>query len=186
MVSLQYAQQPGASSEPEDLDFMGVGDVYDSLTTALTDLRAHCPLDGVPIIYHGFSRGSAISFDIALHDRGPEGMRAFAAFISDSGSSLAAGDGQPPDYVLNSSSDAYNGVHFWLYCGAQDHDGMTCEGMDKMAELLPMHGATVELFQYQEGGHGIFIRGRDEATTPAIEAMLEYIDSNAYLEAAGQ
>jgi len=183
VAALEYAQQPGESSEPEDLDFMDTGEIYEDLRTMLEDLKAHCPLENVPVVYHGFSRGSAISFDIAFRDASPDGMHAFSTFIADSGTALSTNNGRPPDYFQDASHNAYQGVHFWLYCGGRDHGGQTCTGMEKMLDLLPHYGATVdEFYTYPPGGHGIFVHAHGEKGTPAIEAMVRYINSNVYLD----
>ncbi|NOZ71439.1 MAG: hypothetical protein GXP38_05920, partial [Chloroflexi bacterium] len=152
--------------------------IYASLRTVFSQLQAHCPLDDTTVVYHGFSMGSARSFKIGFLDRAAEGMKRFAAFIADSGTEFAETGGEIPDYLQNASADAYNGARYWLYCGGEDHDGMTCEGMKRMGPLLSEHGATVTTYRYETGGHGIFSTVRPGSPpSPALLAMFEYIDT---------
>ena len=187
VVALQYAEEDVADTDPrEDFVFDKADAVYPNLVAAYDELRAHCPIDNVPIVLHGFSRGSAMSYHLALMDRGAEGRHLFSAFIADSGGTGPTGTGDtPPGYLRDAPQDAYHGARFWLYCGMEDEDGVRCDDMEKARQIIQAHGAIVdELYVNPTGGHGIFIRGRDEATTPAIEAMLAYIDAIEYSEPA--
>ncbi len=128
------------------------------------------------ILYHGFSRGSALSFQIALMDRGNDGMGFFSSFISDSGGGFAETGGEIPGYIQNAPADAYQGAHFWLYCGGKDHNGRTCQDMDRMEKIIPTLSGTVdELYKYDPGGHGIFITAENGGKSPALQALIEYI-----------
>ncbi len=187
VVALQYAEEDVADTDPrEDFVFDRADAVYPNLVAAYDELRAHCPLDNVPIVLHGFSRGSAMSYNLALMDRSAKGRRLFAAFIADSGGAGPTGSGDKlPGYLQNAPPDAYDGAHFWLYCGMKDEDGVRCDDMESIHQQLLSYGAIVDEFYVNpQGGHGIFIRGRDEATTPAIDAMLAYIDAIEYSEPA--
>ncbi len=180
VVALQYAEEDVEDTDPrEDFVFDEARAVYTNLVAAYDELQAHCPIDNVPIVLHGFSRGSAMNYHLALMDRGAEGRHLFSAFIADSGGTGPTGTGDtPPGYLKDAPQDAYHGARFWLYCGMKDEDGVRCDDMEKAQQLIQAHGAVVdELYVDPTGGHGIFIRGRDEATTPAIEAMLAYIDA---------
>ncbi len=183
IAALQYAQQPGASNEPEDLDFMDAQEVYESIRTILDDLQMYAPLDETLIVYHGFSRGSALSFQMALMDRAPEGLGAFAAFISDSGGGFAETNGEIPGYIQNAPTDAYLGAHFWLYCGGKDHNGRTCQDMERMEKIIPTLGGVVdELYQFDPGGHGIFITAEKGNKSPPLQALFEYLQRLAARE----
>lgn len=152
---------------------MDAQEIYESIRTILGDLQAHAPLDDALFVYHGFSRGSAFSFQVALMDRAPEGMGAFASFISDSGGGFADTGGEIPGYIQNAPANAYQGAHFWLYCGGADHNGRTCQDMDRMEKIVPtLDGVVDELYKFDPGGHGIFNSGQK---SPALEAMFEYI-----------
>jgi hypothetical protein len=141
-------------------------------------LQNYCPLDNTSIIYHGFSRGSARSFEIALLDRADDGAQLFSTFISDSGTGLAEHKGQMPPMLQAAAPDAYSGARFWLYCGEQDHEGQTCRGMTKMEQFIPAHGGTVDAFyKYPPGGHGIFNTVKPNGPGKALTALFEYIDT---------
>ncbi len=187
VVALQYAEEDVADTNPrEDFVFDRADAVYPNLVAAYDELRAHCPLGDAPIVLHGFSRGSAMNYNLALMDRGAKGRRLFSAFIADSGGTGPAGTGDtPPGYLKDAPPNAYQGARFWLYCGMKDEDGVRCDDMEKARQLIQAHGGIVdELYVNPTGAHGIFIRGRTETTTPAIEAMLAYIDAIEYSEPA--
>jgi len=176
LVALQYAWQDETAEEGYAFD--DADQIYENLRTVFGQLQAHCPLDDTAVVYHGFSRGSARSFEIALLDRAADGMGVFSAFISDSGTGFAETGGEVPTYLQEAAPDAYSGARFWLYCGGQDHDGMTCEGMRRMGPLLEEHGATVTTYRYAPGGHGIFSTVRPGGPPSlALNAVFEYIDA---------
>jgi hypothetical protein len=105
-------------------------------------------------------------------------MGVFDAFISDSGTGFADTGGEMPLYLQQASANAYNGARFWLYCGGEDHEGMTCEGMKRMGPLLEERGAIVDTWRYAPGGHGIFATVKPGSPpSEAITAMYNYIDS---------
>ncbi len=124
--------------------------------------------------------GSARSFEIALLDRAADGAHIFSSFISDSGTGFAEYNGQLPPMLQAAGTDAYEGAHFWLYCGGQDHDGQTCRDMEKMERFIVSHGGTVDAFnEYPQGGHGIFstVNPGNGRSNTELAAMLDYIDS---------
>ncbi len=179
VVALQYAEVDVADQNPrEDFIFDDAGTIYTNLITAYDELRAHCPISDVPVALHGFSRGSAMNYQLALMDRGQEGRQAFSSFVCDSGGAGSIGSaGTIPGYLRNAPPDAYDGAHFWLYCGEQDYDGQRCEDIDWMRGLILDHGGTVDAFyRNPTGGHGIFITG-EERPTAAQLALFDYIDS---------
>ncbi len=175
LVALQYARADPSAEEGYAFD--DAGQIYATLRTLFDELQAHCSLDNTNVVYHGFSRGSARSPKIALLDRSDEGMKRFAAFIADSGTDLADTGGEIPAYLQEAAPDAYSGAHFWLYCGGKDHDGQTCDDMQRIGPLLEEHGATVETYRYEPGGHGVFATTRPgEPPGEALDAMYEFID----------
>ncbi len=177
VVALQYAEEDLTDEDPNEEHLFDEGAVvYANLTTAYDELQAHCPLQGVPAIYYGFSRGSALSYHLALLDRSPEGRGLFSAYIADSGGTGPAGTGDtPPGYMQDASPVAYDGAHFWLYCGMKDFDGVRCDDMEKASALIQRHGGVVDEFHVSTtGGHGIFNRGVSQAT---LNAMLDFIAS---------
>ena len=175
VLSLQYAQEDLTGG---DLLFDSGAEIYENLRTALGELRAHCPLSDTALALHGFSRGSARAIEIALMDRAPDGMKAFASFIADSGTGFAESGGAIPPYLENAPPGAYSGAHFWLYCGELDHGGQTCTDMDRLAPIIRGLDGTVDaLYKNPTGGHGIFITEPGESPTGAQLALFDYIDS---------
>ncbi len=149
LVAVQY-YDPATKSYDDDAV------IYDNLRTALAELEAHCPIAGSDIFYHGFSRGSAQSFPVAVRDRA--GDRLFAAFIADSG---CAGLNYPT--LRDAPADALSAAHFWLWCGQNDVSTVdpgrtTCQVMaGEMRPYVESHGGVVDaLIQEEGGGHGMF------------------------------
>ena len=174
VVSLQYAEEDPIGG---DLLFDNGAQIYENLRTALSDLRAHCPLADTSLALHGFSKGSARAVELALMDRAPDGMKTFAAFVADSGTGFAESGGEIPPYLQNAPPGAYSGAHFWLYCGELDHGGQTCTDMDRLAPIIHDLSGTVDaLYKNPSGGHGIFITQPEEAPTAAQLALFDYLD----------
>ncbi len=173
LVALQYAEEdPSGELIYDDSDR-----IYEDLRTMIGQLQSLCFLGDIPIILHGFSMGSARSFELAIADRADGGMRAFSAFIADSGTAFAETGGELPQFILDAGPNAYDGARFWLYCGGADHDGQTCFDMEDMNVLILDRGAVVDDFYVNPlGGHGIFAGHTPGAPGPALTAMFDYID----------
>ncbi len=131
--------------------------IYQNLEAVVGDLRAHCPITGSDIFYHGFSMGSANSFPVAVRDRAAAD-HLFAAFIADSG---CAGLNHPT--LKNAPDDALTGARFWMWCGENDISTisptrMTCAVMrDDMIPYVEGHGGQVDALVEEEGtSHGMF------------------------------
>jgi hypothetical protein len=173
-IALQYAEE----SSRGRYRFDDSRAIYRLLRRALGILRRHVPLEGVPLILHGFSRGSARVFELAAMDRAPGGMHAFSAFIADSGTVFPEYRGRLSPYLERIGPDAYAGARFWLYCGGRDHGGRTCRGLARMARFVRAHSGTVDtLYRYPPGGHGIFLTGGLHRQSPPLEALFSYINS---------
>lgn len=174
IAALQYAEEDFSGN----LSFDDSVQVYKNLLIMLGMLHEHCSLDDVPVVLHGFSRGSARTFELALLDRSDDGVKAFSAFIADSGTVFPENDGRLSVLLQNAAPDAYRGARFWLYCGGRDHGGQTCQGMEKKQHFVLAHGGIVdEFYQYPPGGHGIFITATPQSSGPALIALFDYIDS---------
>ncbi len=176
LVTLQYAWQDETAED--GYAFAGAEQIYADLQTIFEEMSAYCPLEDTAVIYHGFSRGSARAFKVALLDRDRAGAPLFSAFIADSGTEFADTGGGIPAYLQEASANAYDGANFWLYCGGEDHDGQTCEGMKRMEPLLDERGAAVTTYRYASGGHGVFATVHPGGPpSEALNAMLSYINS---------
>ena len=173
-IAVQYAEKDGGGNLRFDDSFA----LYGLLRKTLKILREHCPLQGVPIVLHGFSRGSARVFELAALDRAPDGMHAFSAFIADSGTVFPEYRGRLSPYLQQISHDGYNGARFWLYCGGRDHRGRTCGGLARMSGFVRNHQGTVdELYRHPPGGHGIFLTGGLRRRSRPLETLFSYINS---------
>jgi len=87
--------------------------IYANLTTAYEQLQTHCPIADAAVALHGFSRGSALNYQLALMDRGASGRQAFSSFVCDSGGPGPIGSaGIMPGYLEGAPPDAYAGAHF--------------------------------------------------------------------------
>ena len=181
LVALQYYDR---QSKQYDDDAV----IYQNLQTLWADLQSHCPVAGSALFYHGFSRGSAQSFAVAIRDRASEQL--FAAFIADSG---CAGLNYPT--LRDAPADALAGARFWMWCGENDvstvdHDRMTCDVMQEdMRPYVEEHGGGVDALIQEEGAaHGMFsgCTAEDDADCtprkagslgPSLPLLFEYIES---------
>jgi len=171
-LALQYAE----TGTDNRLRFDSSQEVYSLLAKSLDLVAARYPLDGVPVVLHGFSKGSAMVFELAAMDRAPDGRGLFRAFIADSGTVFPDHQGRLSPLLQALEPTGYAGARFWLYCGTRDHNGQTCRGMNRMDRYVRSHGGRVDaLYQYQGGGHGIFITGGPRRHSDALEAMFSYI-----------
>ncbi len=150
VVALQYYGGSGDDYDPDDV-------IYANIQAAMEQVRAHCPLETTHVFYHGFSRGSAQAFPIAVRDRG--GDKLFSAFIADSGTSSL-----DYDTLASASDNALTGSRFWMWCGQHNCSSVTpysstmCERMEEdMVPYVEGHGGTVDaLVKDPSGCHGIF------------------------------
>lgn len=173
IIAVQYAQE----DENGRLSYDDSPALYALLEKTVNLLRRHCPLQGVTIILHGFSRGAARVYELAAMDRAPGGMRAFSAFIADSGAVFAEYRGRLSPYLERLGLDAYDGARFWLYCGGRDHEGRTCRGIEKISWFIRRHGAVVDaVYRHPPGGHGIFLTGGVHRRSKPLEALFSYIN----------
>jgi len=181
LVALQYYDPRTNEYDDDEI-------IYQNLGAVLDELQAHCPIAGSDVFYHGFSRGSAQSFPVAIRDRA--GRQAFAAFIADSG---CAGLDHPT--LRNAPADALDGARFWMWCGENDISTvdpgrMTCEVMEEdMRPYVESHGGQVDALIREEGaGHGMFegcVTDPDPDCTPrtadnlgpSLPLLFEYIES---------
>jgi hypothetical protein len=109
------------------------------------------------VMFHGFSRGSAISYAVAALDAG-RGRRYFALNVASSG-------GVALDYPATRSivNGAYGdhplrGTHWVTAAGAKDAERDGIAAMRRTAEWLKEQGATVELsIEDANLGHGALV-----------------------------
>ncbi len=174
VVALQYAQL-GADGE---YVFDESEEVYAHLLSAYETIGEHCPIEDATVILHGFSRGSEEIYHQAALDYSEDGEHLFAAFVADSGAGFVLSEGRDPAFIHDGDPDLFGGAHFWLYCGGHDHEGRTCEGMERMQPLLEAHGAVVDaLYTYPEGGHGILPTFNNGRPSRALRDFFTYLDN---------
>lgn len=170
LAALQYGESCTGTSTNFDNGYA----IYSNLSEMLSLLRANCPLTDIPVVYHGFSRGSARSVEIAILDKA-RGECGFAAYIADSGTWVA--EGGQSEILSNCAADGMSGRHFWLYCGSNDNGGQTCTDMDQVFNFIQNKGGIIDDFvSCPTGGHGIFITGNPTVPGASLEAMYGYID----------
>ncbi len=175
IIALQYAETDSSGN----LHFDDSRTIYSNLLEIINQLREHLHMEDVPLVLHGFSRGSARVFEIAALDRAPDGMRAFSAFIADSGTVFPENQGRLSQLLREFGETAcYKGANFWVYCGGRDHRGRTCRGLARMCAFVREHGGKINTFyQYPPGGHGIFITGGPNRPSPALDSLFSNIDN---------
>lgn len=135
-------------------------------------------------VLRGFSRGGAMSFEVAALDAA--GAKRFTGIANESG-------GVPKDGLIEAkdptaSRDQYEATfqffsaltegtaplttfenqHFFLYCGLKDEEWGTemCENMDRANTLVPKYGGTIDEFiRDPEGIHMGLIRDEEHYQT---------------------
>ncbi len=174
IIALQYAE----TDAQDDMRFQNCHEIYQNLRSIVEHIgKADSHISNNTLILHGFSRGAARIFELAALDRAANGMHVFAAFIIDSGSSLAENQGELSPFLDKLSRNAYNGARFWLYTGAGDHGGRTCIDLRKMSKFITDHGGKVDdLFIYDTNQHGILITGGPYMKSKALNALFTYIN----------
>jgi len=149
--------------------------VYSLLATALEYVGVHYGADIHKAAYEGFSRGSAIAYNVAYWDRALD-SNYFDLFICHSGGMHDPG----PPFIegLRAGSwgtDVFSGQHFYLYCGKQDKEWgpAMCEYMHNAEQIVTEYGGTVERFvEDPEGGHADFLL-TDDYYEDAIQVWFE-------------
>ncbi len=180
IIAVQYAdelleQSPGAFERVSD----SAETIYDNSLDVLKKLNVKYIIEDSIVVYHGFSGGSSLSYQLALLDYGTDGHKLFKAFIADSGGPEKSSEPQEiPDYLKDASSDAYNNAHFWMYCGEQDQKGLRCSYMEWFSSILADHGAIIdEFYKNKHGRHGFFLDQESEYKTKTLQEVFNYIES---------
>lgn len=166
IIALQWYK--GYSNLPPN-DYCTDIKVYEYIDTAL--IRIQYPSNKV--LFHGFSRGSAVSYAIAFRDvQLPKGKNYFCTIFSN------AGKADSTYFLYNQINSGiyghtfYSGKNWGMYCGESDPDPNQngCPGMNEAKLWVEANGATVGLFISDPIlGHGGFHQ------TPAyIDSCLNY------------
>jgi len=159
----------------EDEIYLPTEAVYQLLTTALEYMAQEYDADIHKAAYEGFSRGSAISYEIAYLDR-TIGTNHFALFICQSGGMHDPG----PPFIESLragelGNNVFEGQHFFMYCGMQDEQwgSAMCDYMHNAEQLVTEYGGTVERFiEDPQGGHAGLLK-TDAYYEDAIETWFE-------------
>ncbi len=143
--------------------------LYEYIDTALT--RIQYPSNKA--FFHGFSRGSAISYAIAFRDvQPPKGKNYFCTIMSNSGRP------NPDSTYLYSQINSgmyghtfYNGKKWGMYCGGLDPGIETrCQAMDSAKVWVEANNGVVGLFISDDTlGHGGL-----QQTPTYIDSVLNY------------
>ena len=175
----QYAKAKGVGiiamqwyrgySVPYPNEYFGDITLYEYIDTALT--RIQYPSNKA--FFHGFSRGSEISYAIAFRDvQPPKGKNYFCTIMSNSGRP------NPDTTYLYSQINSgmyghtfYNGKQWGMYCGGQDPGIETkCDAMDSSKLWVEANNGVVGLFINDDTlGHGGF-----QQTPVYIDSALNY------------
>ncbi len=164
IIAMQW-YRGDASVSPND--YFDDTTLYNYIDTALT--RIQYPFNKA--FFHGFSRGSAISYAIAFRDVQKSGKNYFCTIMSNSGK---------PDssYYLyaqinsgNFGHTFYNGKHWGVFCGGLDSGLQTCcQAMYDSKLWVEANNGIVDLFiQDPNLGHGGF-----QQTPAYIDSALNY------------
>ncbi len=159
LIALQYHDPEAAS----DTGYLSVNDIYLALDEVLADRVASGKAAPHGHIFHGFSRGSANQYGLAILDR--QQNQWSTTFIADSGAWAPGTDPLPvvQDAMEDGDSTLLAGVSFYIYNGLQDHDPQQngTYGQNQAAEVMQDLGASVERVEDTTGCHSAFLTGED-------------------------
>lgn len=136
--------------------YMEPADVYTCLHAVLQYLRTNKNLSAEKFILQGFSRGSAISYEVTYLDQiGSNWFTATAALSGgvpvDSKLEVKSGKGADGFFLkLNTdkvSTSAYTNHHWFMYCGMEDEEWGTtmCDQISNAEMLVKKYGGIVDV-----------------------------------------
>lgn len=161
---------------PQSDQYLEPDVVHEIITVALDYMQSRYGTDVHKAAYTGFSRGSAISYEVTFYDR-QTGTEYFALTISHSGGVPLTG-GRPFFAELEAGAygaEPFAGTHFFMYCGMQDEYWGTeqCAQMHNAEQIVSGYGATIDQFiEDPDGGHTGF-RDNPEYHEQAILRFIE-------------
>ncbi|MBS1794962.1 MAG: hypothetical protein JSS81_13965 [Acidobacteria bacterium] len=150
-------------------DYYSPREAYDNLAAALKALK----IEKGRALFHGFSRGSANSYYLALFDHAAKNDY-FGLVLSNAG---GAGEDYPLYREITEGkfgAKPFDGVRWMTFCGARDQnpDRDGCPAMRRSAKFVEKYGGTVKLaLEDPNGDHGGFHRNPDN-----IEKAMELFD----------
>lgn len=150
-------------------DYYTPREAYDQIAPALKELK----IEKGKAMFHGFSRGSANSYYLALFDRA-EKTNYFGLIVSNSG---GAAEDHPIYREITAEKygkKPFDGLQWITYCGGQDPqpDRSGCPAMQKSVKFVEKYGGVVKLsVEDKNGDQGGFLRNADN-----IEKTLEIFD----------
>lgn len=141
---------------PDDRAYLPVNQIYRYIDEVLRREQVRAGR----VLFHGFSRGSAVSYAVAAFD-GHTGNRYFGLIVANAGK--AAAD-FPPNRDIAAGrfgSTPYTGSRWITVCGGRDpnpdRDG--CPGMRDSAEWIRRYGGELlYAIEDPQGDHGVFHR----------------------------
>jgi len=149
--------------------------VYLLISTAMEYVGRTYGADIHAAAYEGFSRGSAIAYQIAYSDRVLDSDY-FALFICHSGAMHEPGSLFIENLRTGAfGENAFEGQHFFMYCGMKDEQWGTamCDYMDDAEQIVTKHGGIIERFvKDPDGNHGGFLES-DTYYEDAINTWLK-------------
>jgi hypothetical protein len=150
-------------------DYYTPRESYDQIVPVLKELK----IARGKAMFHGFSRGSANSYYLALFDRA-EKTNYFGLILSNAG-------GAAEDYPLYREIAAekygkkpFEGLNWMTYCGEFDPnpEKSGCPAMRQSAKFIEKYGGSVKLvIEDKKGDHGGFLHSPEN-----IERALELFD----------
>lgn len=144
-------------------------EAYENIAPILKDLK----IEKGKTMFHGFSRGSANSYYVALFDHQAKNDY-FGLILSNSG---GASEGYPlyREVVAEKfGKNPFEGINWMTFCGQKDpnpeRDG--CPAMQRTAKFIEKYGGKVKLaIEFKDGDHGGFHRNSEN-----VEKALDLFD----------
>lgn len=179
IVAVQYHDE----SAPDDAGYLSIESttggepdlerLVDTVLSAERDAGRAAPGGH---LFHGFSRGSANMYPLAVLD-GATGQRWGTRFIADAGAWPLGTPGPSPiaDAVAARRTDALAGVSFYVFYGAQDHDPDRGATQRNAADVVRMLGGEATVVEDPTGCHAVMEMGAE--SDRAFAALLWALDA---------
>jgi hypothetical protein len=157
IIAVQY-HDPAAATEE---GYVANEELYELVDHLLSVENQQARADVTGHIFHGFSRGSANMYSLAIYD-GPAN-RWGTRYIANSGAWRP--DSVPPPAIAGAvdqnNTTALAGVAFYIYFGGQDHDPDQNgrNGQTNAAAVVTTLGATTRVVEYPSGCHSAMETG---------------------------
>ncbi len=158
----------------ESKTYMTASQIMSALNPVLEYLKTQKGITPQIYVLHGFSRGSAVSYEVTHLDQNDKNWFTGTANMSGGipiNSKIEAKSANPSADLFFSKlnagtlgSSAYNNHHFFMYCGMKDEEWGTemCEQFQNARKLMEGSGGIVDIFIADPSGKHMGFRSNPD------------------------